>query len=98
MSSPGWPTIWFLVCVVVVLLEGVALGRPEAGDTLSEIVRTFRFDGAGRVVLLPLWSWLTWHWIMRPASMPMFSWRDGVAITVGLAWALLESRSRLIGQ
>jgi hypothetical protein len=89
----GWGLIWTLVALLIVLLEGIALGRPAtAGDTLSDAVRgAVRFDPVGRFVFLPLWCWLTWHWVLRPRAIAGESWRDALAIAVGLAWAAIEA-------
>jgi hypothetical protein len=87
----GWPLTWTLVGLLIVLLEGIALGRPTPGDTLSEAVRNFvRFDALGRCVFLPLWCWLTWHWVLRPERFTEFGWGDVSALGIGIVWAVVE--------
>jgi hypothetical protein len=87
----GWPLIWTLIGLLIVLCEGIAVGQARPGDTLSETIRNFvRFDAIGRLIFLPLWCWLTWHWVLRPQPDTTASWRDVVALVLGLAWALVE--------
>jgi hypothetical protein len=87
-----WGLLWSLVGMLILLLEGVAVGSKAPGDTLSESMRdVVRFDLVGRFVLVPAWSWLTWHWIMRPQSMLGISWRDFVAVGIGVAYAAWET-------
>jgi hypothetical protein len=88
-----WPMIWMLVFMALLILEGVAIGRAESGDTLSEIVRNdVRFDLVGRFIFLPIWTWLTWHWVLRPQGDISVGWRDLVALLIGLVWAYVEYR------
>lgn len=88
------PLVWVLLLTAIVLLEGIALGRPADGDTLSEVLKIARWDGVGRFVLLPLWTWLSWHWMLRPESSVGLHWADAVAVAVGLVWALAETLQR----
>jgi hypothetical protein len=89
----GWPLIWTLLGFALLLLEGIALGSKQTGDTLSEAIRQHvRFDPVGRFLILPLWFWLTWHWVIRVDRFAAFGVRDVLAIGLGLAYAVLESR------
>jgi len=94
MPASSWRMLWFLLALIAMLVEGIALGRPERGDSLSEAVRFIRFDAVGRYVLIPLWVWLSWHWIVRPDGAATFSWRDLVAIALGIAAAIAETSLR----
>ena len=94
MPTRSWNVLWMLLAFVGVLFEGIALGRPELGDTLTESVRLLRFDPVGRFVVLPLWVWLTWHWILRPSDVAQFTWRDLAVLALGTAIALLDSLRR----
>lgn len=87
----NWPLVWTLVAFAFVLLEGIALGEPQAGDSFSECFAIVRWDPIGRFVALPLACWLAWHLVIRPRTTPLFTWRDAVALAFGLAWAVLES-------
>lgn len=92
----NWPLIWTLLAFAFVLLEGVALGEPQAGDTLSETIRTYlRFSPIGRFVFLPVWCWLTWHLAIRPESISSFTWRDAIFLIIGLVWASLPRLASL---
>jgi hypothetical protein len=92
MKTPSWPFVWSLVALLIVFLEGVALGRPERGDSLSEAIWLIRYDPVGRFVLLPLWCWLTCHFVLKRAGAKPFGTGDVIGIAVGIAWAVLESR------
>jgi hypothetical protein len=84
--------LWALIGLALLLLEGYALGRNEPGLTLSALMRLIRFNTVGRFILLPLWTWLTMHWIMAPqwlGTKP--DWRSLVSIAIGLAWAAWET-------
>lgn len=87
-----YPVLWMLLFMALILLEGFALGRPQAGDTLSETVWTYlRDDAVARFVVLPLWTWLTYHWwLQAPGAPRSLGWRDGAALAVGLLWAAGE--------
>lgn len=89
--TANWPLVWTLWLVLGALLEGIALGEPQNGDTLSEVVRAVRYDPIGRFVVLPLWVWLTYHWVIKRSGTKLFTWHDAVAIAVGLTIALLEA-------
>lgn len=96
-TEPNKPTIgagllWSCVGMLVVFLEAFALGSPRQGDTLSEVIRNaVRFDSLGRFVLLPLWCWLTWHWMLRPRGNMGEGWQDCAALGVGVLWAVCEA-------
>jgi hypothetical protein len=97
MSTPrlplGWPLIWSLFALALVFLEGVALGRPEAGDSLSEIIWRVRDDSLGRFVFIPLWIWLSAHFLLKPGrNGRILDWVDALALVVGFGWAYLASR------
>lgn len=92
MSREHWPLVWALVGMIILLLEGVALGRGESAYTLSYAMRLVRFDPIGRFVLWPLWVWLTVHFMLAPrwlGTRP--DWRSVIAVTVGLLLAAGET-------
>lgn len=91
----NWPVIWGLYVLAGVLLEGIALGEPQSGDSFSEFFAVVRWDSVGRFVALPLVCWLAWHLVLRPRTTPLFTWRDVVGLAIGLAWAALESARRV---
>ena len=89
---PSLPLIWVLLALLVVFFEGVALGRPARGDSLSEMVWLVRDNAVGRFVALPLWCWLTYHFVLKTPRSSALGWEDTLAITLGLLWAYLEAR------
>ena len=60
MTNTAFLTVYALCTVALVFFEGLAIGRPSKGDTISENVWNAR--GTLLVfVLAPLWFWMTWH-------------------------------------
>jgi hypothetical protein len=89
-----YPLLWSILFMIMLLVEGIALGSPTKGDTLSEQVWFYiRDDSIGRFVILMVWTWLTYHWFLMAPNAPRhdLSWRDAVAAGVGFVWALLET-------
>lgn len=86
---PG--VLWAAIVMLLILVEGITVGTARQGDTLSEVVYVVRHDALGRWLVLTVWCWLSWHWMLRPASDRTISWVDAAAILCGLAWAAWES-------
>jgi hypothetical protein len=92
MSRVSFPLLWALVGLLIVALECYTLGLGKSAATLSATMRMIRFDPVGRWILLPLWSWLTMHWIVNPRWLGVTpGWRDAVGLSIGLAIALWET-------
>lgn len=89
--TANWPLVWALWATLGAFLEGIALGEPQLGDTMSEVVRNVVYDPLGRFVMLPLWAWLTYHWMLKPPGESLFDWRDVVALAMGLGFAVLRA-------
>lgn len=89
--------LWMLIAFIIVFFEGYGIGSPRAGDTASEAMMLIRLHPIGRFVVLPLGTWLAWHWgiigilIVLKIPWPKWSWVDVVAIVIGLGWAIWES-------
>lgn len=92
MPVISWKFLWGMIAAVIIFVEGVSLGRPEQGDSLTEVVRLARFDAVGRYVLVPLFLWLVWHWLLRPQAVPMFTWRDLLVIMVAILYVVFLDR------
>lgn len=88
----SYPALWALLLAAVCLLEGYTLGRPGRGDTLSESVWLVRDNAIGRWLFLPLWCWLTYHFVLKTQKSGALGWEDVTAVAAGLAWAFLETR------
>lgn len=92
MNRLNFPFIWALFGIGIVAVECYTLGMNQSAATLSATMRMIRFDPIGRFVLLPLWCWLTLHWLIAPKWLGVRpDWRSLVAIGVGLVWAVLET-------
>jgi hypothetical protein len=66
MKTIHWGMVWMFVGLLMTVIEGYTLGLNNSAATLSANMRMVRFDPIGRFILLPLWCWLTLHWIMAP--------------------------------
>ena len=79
--------IWGSILAVGLIVEAVSLPSGHR-DTLSETVwDTVRWTN-WRLLFLPAWTWLTWHWVLRRQQ--DIDWQDAVAIAIGLIWAIAE--------
>lgn len=82
--------IWLWLFLIVILYEAYTLYSGQR-DTLSDTVRDTVRYGALRIIFLPLWLWLTWHWVLMPNGWPVTPTnRDYWIIGVGVIWAMVE--------
>lgn len=80
-------TIWGTLLVICLIVEAFTLPFGHR-DTLSETIwDTVRWSN-WRLLFLPAWTWLTWHWILRRNQ--TMDWADVVAVLIGLIWAIVE--------
>ena len=79
--------IWATLLAVGLVVEALSLPNGHR-DTLSETIwDTVRWSH-WRLLFLPAWTWLTWHWILRREQ--VIDWRDIVAVVIGIIWAVVE--------
>lgn len=94
-SAPAlnsWSVLWMLVFMGVALIEGIALGTGHSEYTLSYSVRALRFDPVGRFVFLPLWWWLTVHFVLAPKWIGVRpEWRGYLGLSLGVVHAVAET-------
>ena len=79
--------IWLGVFVFALIIEALSLPHGHR-DTLSETIWDHVRWSYWRILFLPGWTWLTWHWILRREQ--VIDYRDGIAIAIGLIWAIVE--------
>lgn len=90
-----WPLVWALVIVLLVAIECVALGTGHSEYTFSYTVRLVRFDPVGRFVVLPLWCWLSVHFVIAPRWVGTHpEWRNWLGLAIGVALAVWETWKR----
>lgn len=89
----NWAIVWGTWIAVWVLLEGIALGEPQHGDSFSENYRAVRYDSVGKFILLPLSVWALYHLNLKRNGDALFTWKDVVWLGLGLAWAIVEART-----
>lgn len=58
--------IWALLLIVILTFEGITLYNKKKGDTLSEQVWGLMGSIWGRIILIPTWLWLTYHFFIEP--------------------------------
>ena len=78
-------TIWALLFTLGLLVEGFVLLRGDTKNTLSWQVWTLNRVAWARIVLMPFWIWLTWHFYIEDAFFnslrpPLFV--DDIVITL----------------
>lgn len=74
---------WLVLFVTILVVEGLALFNVNKSDTLSEQIWWLRTKWWGRIILFPLWAWLTYHFFLEPDSVALTVWWDDWAL-VGL--------------
>jgi hypothetical protein len=79
MTAAGFTLTWIALGVTALVLQGwgIATGR----GMLTHRIRRLRATLAGELVLLPLWTWLTWHWFLQPEGSG--HWVADVAAALG---------------
>lgn len=85
--------IWLLLLVAILVFEFRALFSGRINDTLSEAVWWLRARLWGRVLIVPLWFWLTWHFFLEPSFLDPRAgvWYDDfIVVGLGLVAALLR--------
>lgn len=88
-------SIWLLLALAVAMFEGYALGAGRVEWTLTYTIRMLRFDPIARFMVLPLGTWLVWHWLLRPARIAVFTGFDVLAFIIGIGWAIYEAKRGL---
>lgn len=75
---------WLALFGVAVSFQIVAVARRSRWGMLTNSVRWLRARLLGRLLLFPLWSWLTWHWFIEPRALAPGWGDDVVAVGVGV--------------
>lgn len=87
-----WWLVWVVLLVMGVIFEVRALIDKRANDTLSESIWELRTRMIGRVVFIPAWVWLTWHFLLEPAAWGPIAgvwWDDIIGVIAGVVVAVL---------
>lgn len=88
--------VYVLCTITLIFFEGVAIGNPKRGDTISENVWLARGTLLGVFVLAPLWFWMTGHF-WNPNEPDGAVWNDVAYLLVGLVvgvWNYVVIRRR----
>lgn len=81
--------IWVLLFVIAIGFQMVSVVRGSRWGMLTSSVRWLRARLAGRMLLFPAWSWLTWHWFIEPRVLASSWVDDALAVGVGVLLAFL---------
>jgi hypothetical protein len=81
---------WTVIGLLALIAEGVAIVSHRSGDTLSEEVRWHLRYSPMKWVFVPFMCWIFWHFVIRSWQVDTFSWRDLLAVGIGLAWCIVE--------
>jgi len=86
---PWQVVVWIALIVVALAFQLQAVARGDHWGMLTSSTRWLRVRLWGRVILLPAFTWLTWHWFIEPPGMTRMFYDDLLAILVGLLLALV---------
>jgi membrane protein YdbS with pleckstrin-like domain len=79
---------WVVLFTIALTFQLNAVFTGNRWGMLTSSVRWMRARLWGRLVVLPAWTWLTWHWFIEPKSLGYgVFWDDAIAITIGVALA-----------
>jgi hypothetical protein len=81
--------LWLYVLLILAGLELVGIVHHGSGYTLSEYTWVKTQAAPMRVALGALLVWLVYHWLFNRPGVGL-TWRDGVAVWVGLAVGLVS--------
>lgn len=76
---------WMLILLAILTVEALAILNTKRSDTLSEQIWWLRTKWWGRIVLFPLWAWLSYHFFLEPETVAIHVWIDDfilIAITL----------------
>lgn len=92
--------VWPVLLLIILVFELKALLSKTRGDTLSESIWWLRTRVWGRIIIVPLWAWMTWHFFLEPPSISPGAgvWIDDIFIVaLALGAALLLDYNDLDG-
>jgi len=87
--SRDYHRVWFLILALALAVEGVAIFRPRAGDTLSEYTWAKTHGAPLRVTLGALLCWLVYHWLFSGPGRGFSRW-DALFAAIGAFVGLLS--------
>lgn len=79
--------VWLVLFLVALGYEFITLPKGHR-DTLSDAIWDHIRFTHWRFIFLPGWVWLTWHWWIRTEK--VIDFRDGIAIFIGILWAVAD--------
>ena len=80
---------WLVLFLVAVGFQLFAVARKSRRGMLTNSVRWLRARMLGRLLVFPLWVWLTWHWFLEPRSLAAHWYDDVIAVLLGVLIAVL---------
>ena len=87
-----YPKFWFFWLFVLALIELIAVVNPHKGDTFSEYTWSKLNTLPMQMLVGAVLFWLAWHFLF--ARFIGLSWRDIVAVVIGLSVGALAFYTR----
>lgn len=78
---------WLVLGVIALSFQLYSVFTGTRWGMLTSSVRWLRARLWGRLIVLPAWTWLTWHWLIEPRALGTRLWDDLVAIALGIVIA-----------
>lgn len=86
-----YTTAWASLLVCALLIEAQAIARHHPSGTLSEQIRhSLRYTPL-KWAFVPFMFWIFWHFVIRSYHVNEFTWRDLLAVGLGMLWCVVES-------
>lgn len=93
--------IWAVMIALLVVFEVIAIRDRVPRNTWSAWVwqRIMPYL-AFRLVFIPLWTWLSWHWFIEAQFLgdDPVDFDDLIAVAVGILWAFQATTRRDVGR
>ena len=80
--------VWLVLGVIAVTFQLYSALTGNKWGMLTSSIRWLRVRLWGRLIVLPAWTWLTWHWFLEPRALSTVLWPDIIAILVGVGAAI----------
>lgn len=86
-TTKFYRNLWGILLILALIIEAFTLPKGHR-DTLSETIWDVVRWSNYRLLFLPTWTWLTWHWVLRKVQ--IIDYKDYIAVGIGLVWAIIE--------
>lgn len=84
---------WLILGFIALVFQLHSALTNNKWGMLTNSIRWLRARLLGRLVVLPGWVWLTWHWLIEPRELGPSIWPDIIAVFVGIVLAIFVDYS-----